>query len=87
MDSPSDRFLAIILLDRRIMMSIIPTKTVEFVEMETGISDETVNEGKIRGETDAEAGSPLRGRAHPAEGDRSRTRRWHRWKDRSARRR
>ena len=39
-------------------MSIIPTKTVEFVEIEMGIFDETVNEGKIRGETDAGAGSP-----------------------------
>jgi hypothetical protein len=34
------------LLDRRIMMSIIPTKTVEFVEIEMGIFDETVSEGK-----------------------------------------
>jgi hypothetical protein len=76
------------LLDRRIMMSIIPTKTVEFVEIEMGIFDETVNEGKIRGETDVGAGSLLRGRAHPAEGDLSGTRRWQRWwKDRSARRR
>jgi hypothetical protein len=57
------------------MMSIIPTKTVEFVEIEMGIFDETVNEGKIRGETDAGDGSPLRGRAHSAEGDRSGTRR------------
>ena len=58
-----------------IWMDIIPTKTVEFVEIEMGIFDETVSEGKIRGETDTGAGSPLRGRAHSAEGDRSGTRR------------
>jgi hypothetical protein len=56
--SGGQNILAIILLDRTIWININPTKTVEFVETETVISDDTVNEGKIRGETDAGVGSP-----------------------------
>ena len=57
-----------IFLDRNGFVAIISTKTVELIEMETGLSDEAVDKGEIRGEADAGVGSPLRGGAHPAEG-------------------
>jgi hypothetical protein len=38
-----------IFLDRNGFVAIIPTKTVDLIEMGTGLSDEALDKGEIRG--------------------------------------
>jgi thymidine phosphorylase len=66
-------FVLKIFLDRNGFVAIISTEAVDIIEMEAGLSDETVNTGEIRGKADAGVGSPLRGGAHLAEGHRRAT--------------